>query len=188
MKIKSNHILFGIVIVLLLIAFSRTAILNLIQEPSTTIETFFQQNSSTIPFSLRWTFTASLDRNEYSFGENLTLTVNLTSLIDHNETNYVPGWFRWLKIYNSTYEEVWHALRSPSHIYQFYYFPKGYQLGATYVFNLGTTSEIPEERKGDPYIVQRWIPLLPVGHYMFIVNAPDGLDGAPTHTLDFKIV
>ncbi|MFX1286046.1 MAG: hypothetical protein ACFFB5_20550 [Promethearchaeota archaeon] len=135
-------------------------------------------NSSPDPSELgfleRWNFTASLDRTIYTIGINMTLTVQLTCLTDHNVTNYNPGWFRWVAICNSSDIVVWHPFRErPEICYPVYEFHKGDELGGIHIIHLGTTREMPTN---STFEVNHWIPVLPPDKYHFLLDSlPTGI-------------
>lgn len=138
-------------------------------------------------FSDRWDFTATLDKSSYQNGDNMTLTVNLTCIIDHSVKNYNPGWFRWISIHNSSDDVVWHPfIQRLEIIYGTYEFEKDDSLGPQIsVFQLGPTEEIPAKYGVDPTtfdpeiwdpFLNYWIPALPKGSYYFIVDLePTGI-------------
>ncbi len=132
----------------------------------------------------------------------MTLTVNLTCLIDHNVSNYNPGWFRWLSIRNSSDDVVWHpCIYRPEITYGTYEFEKHDSLGPhTSVFQLGPTEEIPAKYGVDPTtfdpnvwdpVLNYWIPALPKGSYYFFVDlAPTGIPQGEQNTsasAEFKV-
>ncbi|MFW9994416.1 MAG: hypothetical protein ACFFD4_20400 [Candidatus Odinarchaeota archaeon] len=123
-----------------------------------------------LPFNERWLFKAELDHTSYHPGDNITLTVQLTCLIDHNVSGYIPGLFSWMEIRDSNNNTVWHPLYPPGMIYEFYEFHAGDELGGTKTLQLGTTEEHPPSDSLD--FMNYWIPLLPPGEYHFLFQLP----------------
>ncbi|MHA1993746.1 MAG: hypothetical protein ACW97Z_04340 [Candidatus Hodarchaeales archaeon] len=174
--------------------------------------TFFENSSKKDPvsddtpflsFSERWNFTASLDNSTYYQADNLTLSVDLTCLVTHNVTYYIPGWFRWLKILNNNGSVVWHPTMHGSITYANFTFSEGAKIVAfTDIFQLGPSTEPPPEYGVDPIsfdpeewhpALDYWIPALPLGLYSFIIDfGPLGIavdsDPRPLLSLPFEII
>ncbi|MFW9997223.1 MAG: hypothetical protein ACFFD4_34585 [Candidatus Odinarchaeota archaeon] len=120
-----------------------------------------------LPFDERWYFNTTLDRGVYHPGDNITLTVQLTCLIDYKLSEYRPDWFRLLSIDDSSNTTVWQPTQPPGITCFDYEFHAGDELGATNTFQLGTTEELPP---GSTVDWNHWIPLLTAGDYHFTVR------------------
>ncbi len=141
-------------------------------------------NPLSLPFDQSWYFNISLNKSEYSLGEHLYLTVNLTSLIDHN-SSYILGMNRDIQIKNSTGDIGWSAFSEHSNIYyENHFFPAGYDMSKVMKLYL---SETTNRSSSDD--IMSWIPALPLGSYRISIRPPYGetFDSVPTLSLPFTI-
>ncbi|MFX1511448.1 MAG: hypothetical protein ACFFCQ_02575 [Promethearchaeota archaeon] len=135
--------------------------------------TIILPDAGIISFHERWLFNATLDKSTYFLGENITLTVQLTCLIDHSVSPMgfsYPGVWEWIIMNNTWYWGI--TMISPSISYLTYEFHAGREMGSSHRFHLGTTSERPANSSFD---IDHWIPILSPGDYYFIIYVRTGI-------------
>jgi hypothetical protein len=126
-------------------------------------------NPSTATFYDFWSIDIHLDRTNYSLGDNVTLSMNLTCLIDHNVTDYRLGTsWRATRLLNITGDIVWVPdYFPPEIIYGIYEFKEDHNICYDKVLYLGTTLEKPSSIDG-----AFWIPPISSGHYTLKIVPP----------------
>ncbi|MFX0087335.1 MAG: hypothetical protein ACFFAU_16925 [Candidatus Hodarchaeota archaeon] len=126
-------------------------------------------NPSTATFNDFWSLDIQLNRANYSLGENMTLIMNLTCLMDHNVTDYLLGsWWGLTRLKNSSGHVVWEPdYFPPGIIYGIYEFKQGYCFCRNTVLYLGTALEKPSSIDG-----AFWVPPLPNGQYIHKIVPP----------------
>ena len=126
---------------------------------------------ASLPFNERWYFNAILDKTQYYHEENITLTINLTCLIDHNITGFVSYYSLMdVTIYlpNGTHWNEFSVSSSISYTYYTFKTGKQYLFRDTNVFYLSDGNQTENTPNFD---TDHILPPFTPGNYSFLISA-----------------
>ena len=137
-----------------------------------------------LPFNQRWYFNASIDKSTYHHGEDITLRINFTCLLNHTMP-YFTSYF-WPADYlvlNGTEDIVQDFPPSSSITFVNKTFIVGQKLlSQPYSFHLASyNGEIDTQNP-------LWIKYLPYGTYFLYIEPPQYFKDGPFFFLEFEII